>query len=270
MPAVTVDPELPAETHDDGPSRRKPVRRFLLTKVMPPFAAWLYRRRGRSWRYVVENEAVLQQLLADGEPIVGAFLHQRTLQLLQYFTGEDRGRWIFLASQSRDGELITRMSERLGFEVARGSSGRGGFRGLVDMIRVLRDTPGLNSGLAVDGSRGPRGVVQAGVIALAQRTRSVILPIAASTRGWVWTRSWDRAVVPRHGAEIYVKFGDPITVPSRLDASGIEALRVRLERDLLRAHTELDMRAGFQDTEPLQLDSTAPAVGASGRHTAPD
>jgi lysophospholipid acyltransferase (LPLAT)-like uncharacterized protein len=250
---VTTPPYQAQAPTDPGPSRRKPIRRFLMTRVLPPIATWAYRRRARTWRYVIDNEQVLVDLLRTGQPIVAGFLHARSLPLLQYFSEPGRGRWLFMSSQSRDGELMSRIAEGLGFKVARGSSGRGGFRALIDMIKVLRDDPGLNSGLTIDGSRGPRGVAQVGVIILAQQSRSAILPLAASTRdGLIWKRAWDRQVIPRRGAEIHLRFCEPIQVPARIDAAQTEALRLELERRLIDATVALDARTGFSDTEPLQ------------------
>jgi lysophospholipid acyltransferase (LPLAT)-like uncharacterized protein len=158
-----------------------------------------------------------------------------------------------MCSQSRDGEAMARIEEGLGFRVARGSSGKGGARALVEMIKAQREDPGLNSCLAIDGSRGPRGVAQLGIITLAQKTGSVLLPVAGSTaRCWRWDASWDRTVIPKPGATVAVRAGDPIEVPAKLDPEQLEALRRRVEDDLLRMHTELDATTGYSDPEPLR------------------
>jgi lysophospholipid acyltransferase (LPLAT)-like uncharacterized protein len=235
------------------PSTRKPVRRFLLKRVLPPVVIRGYKMLGRSWSYTTENEAVLDGLLRERRQMVGAFLHSRLFPLLYYFSRPERGRWILMCSQSRDGELMTRLEEGMGFRVARGSSGRGGARALVEMIKAQREDPGLNSCLAIDGSRGPRGIAQLGIITMAQKTGSVILPVAASTADCrVWPRSWDRSVIPKSRATIRVCIGDPMEAPTRLDADGTEALRLKMEQTLIAMHHQLDVRTGFRDSEPLQ------------------
>jgi len=234
-------------------SRRKPVRRWLLRHVVPPIAAWFYRGLGRSWRYVIENEAALTRVLAGGRPVVGAFLHARTFQLLHFFSLPQRGRWILMCSQSRDGEAMARVEEALGFRVARGSSGGGGARALVEMIKAQRDDRSLNSCLAIDGSRGPRGIAQLGTITLAQKCGGLLLPVAASSAGGrIWQKSWDRTVFPRRGAQVRILIGEPIEVAPKMDAAATEALRALLEGRLLAMHVELDARTGFTDTEPMQ------------------
>lgn len=159
--------------------RSKPIRRFFLHNVLPPFGWRLYRALGRSWDYEERNIDPLHKLIAQRQPVVGAFLHSRTFSLLHYFSLAQQGRWILMCSQSRDGEAMTRIEEGLGFRVARGSSGKGGARALVEMIKAQREDRGLNSCLAIDGSRGPRGIAQLGTITLAQK------PVACCCR---WPR----------------------------------------------------------------------------------
>ena len=243
----------PHATPATTPRPRKPLRRFVLHKVLPPFGWRAYRALGRSWTYRTQNMQVLHGCIAAGQPVVGAFLHSRTFALMHYFSLPEQGRWSLMCSQSRDGEAMARIEEGLGFRVARGSSGKGGARALVEMIKAQREDPGLNSCLAIDGSRGPRGVAQLGIITLAQKTGSVLLPVAGSTaRCWRWDASWDRTVIPKPGATVAVRAGDPIEVPAKLDPEQLEALRRRVEDDLLRMHTELDATTGYSDPEPLR------------------
>lgn len=164
-----------------------------------------------------------------------------------------------MCSQSRDGEAMARIEEGLGFRVARGSSGKGGARALVEMIKAQRQDPGLNSCLAIDGSRGPRGIAQLGTITLAQKTGSLLLPVAASTREpWRWERSWDRTIIPKPGAHIHVRMAEPIAVPASLDELALEDLRRRLESTLLALHHAADRASGYRDPEPLQRAPVSP------------
>ena len=202
---------------------------------------------------MTENEDRLNALLNGPRPVVGAFLHARTFQLLHYFSRPERGRWILMCSPSRDGELMSRVEEGLGFRVVRGSSGSGGARALVQMIKAQREDAALSSCLAVDGSRGPRGVAQLGTITLAQKTNGVLLPVAASSAdAWVCGKCWDRSVIPKRHATIRILVGEPIEVAPRLDAAQVEAVRACLEERLLAMHAELDARTGFRDSHSLR------------------
>lgn len=236
-------------------SQRKPLRRFLLRHVLPAPATAAYRTLARSWRYVVHGEQHLDGALAGGRRPVAAFLHARTFQMLHFFTQPGRGQWLLMCSQSRDGELMSRVEERLGYEVVRGSSGAGGARALVEMIQSLRRRPGLSTCLAVDGSRGPRGVAQPGIITLARKTGGLIVPMSASAgRAWVWKHSWDRLALPKPRARVHVLFGAPLDVPRDLDDSAAEHLRQQLEHTLLALTAQADLLSGFHDPEPLRLE----------------
>ena len=235
------------------PRPRKPVRRFVLHKLLPPIGWRMYRALGRSWRYEEEDVGILRDLIAARQPVVGAFYHSRTFALLHYFSLPAQGRWILMCSQSRDGEAMARVEEGLGFRVARGSSGKGGARALVEMIKAQREDRGLNSCLAIDGSRGPRGIAQLGTITLAQKTGSLLLPVAASSADcWRWNASWDRTVIPRPGATVRVRVGQPIEVATKLDEAALEALRKRLENSMFALHRDLDALTGYHDPQPLQ------------------
>ena len=59
---------------------------------------------------------------------------------------------ITMASRSKDGEIIARWLERNGIVAARGSTGKGGRRGLDDMIAGVR--AGRPAALTIDGPKG--------------------------------------------------------------------------------------------------------------------
>jgi len=232
--------------------KRRPVRKFLVRWLAPPLARQVYRSLGGSWNYVTENEERLTSLLQGERPVVGAFLHARTFQLLYYFSRPERGRWMLMCSRSSDGDLMTSLEESLGYRVARGSSGSGGARALAEMIRAQREDRKLNSCLAVDGSRGPRGIAQLGILTLARKANGLLLPVAASTpKCWVNGKSWDRTVIPKLGAEIRISIGEPMEIPRTLDEAQAEQLRTQLQQRLIAMHIDLDSRVGFKDTQPL-------------------
>ena len=83
--------------------------------------------------------------------------------------------WIFrrrnlavFTSRSRDGEYIARVIHRFGFVPVRGSSSRGGQRGLLEMRRLV--TNHLGVAFTIDGPRGPRYVAKRGPVLLARIT----------------------------------------------------------------------------------------------------
>jgi lysophospholipid acyltransferase (LPLAT)-like uncharacterized protein len=141
-----------------------------------------------------------------------------------------RARLTTLVSQHADGELITQICRRLGLEVVRGSTTRGGGQGMLDLLHASRQSHVV---VTPDGPRGPRRRVQPGVVFLASRCG---LPIVLGGLGYsrAWRAdSWDRFVIPWPGSTIYCVAGEPIHVPPDLDRDGLERYRRLVEERLL-------------------------------------
>ena len=99
-----------------------------------------------------------------------------------------------LISASRDGGLLAQVMGLSGVMAVRGSSSRRGAAALRELTTAAK--AGCDLAITPDGPRGPRYVVQAGVIAAAQLTGLPIVPLSYRL-GWKKTlRSWDRFQVP--------------------------------------------------------------------------
>jgi hypothetical protein len=228
------------------------LRRFLMRRVVPWPTVTLIRLLDWSWRYRQSGREHLEAGLAAGRPLVGAFLHGRSLALLRFMSRPHNGRWLSMCSKSLDGDAMARVEEALGYEVVRGSSGRDGLQAIVDMIRRVRADPGLGSCLAVDGSRGPRGRVQGGILSLAQRTGGLILPVTLSARpAIVFRKAWDRTLLPLPFARVDVVFGELLEVPAKARGPELERLRLTLEGCLVALQAEADRLSGRRDPEPV-------------------
>jgi lysophospholipid acyltransferase (LPLAT)-like uncharacterized protein len=131
------------------------------------------------------------------------------LMLAPIWTQRHRG-IMALASEHGDGEIIARILERLGYAPpARGSSSRGGVRGLLTMVAALRE--GRSIAFTPDGPRGPARVPQAGLFVAAHRAGTVIVPMSMyAARAW-HLRSWDRYAIPQPFARVVVTMGEPFT-----------------------------------------------------------
>ena len=96
-----------------------------------------------------------------------------------------------------------------------------------------------------DGPRGPRYVVQPGVVYVAQKAGIPVVPIGfASERYWEF-RSWDRFRVPKPFSKGHLVYGAPIPIPRKLDDDGLEACRLKVEEGLIDASQEARERVGL-------------------------
>jgi lysophospholipid acyltransferase (LPLAT)-like uncharacterized protein len=141
----------------------------------------------------------------------------------------NKGVWVVI-SQSRDGEIQNVVFSSLGYSVIRGSTGRGGVRAAVEAIRVLRK--GASMAMTPDGPRGPSGVVQGGVMLMAQKSGAALVPVGISARPRWQARSWDRYMFPFFFARAVFIFGDPIYVPDGSTDEEVEAHRLELEKQI--------------------------------------
>ena len=147
------------------------------------------------------------------------------------------GYWVMI-SHSRDGEIQNRVFQHLGFKVIRGSTGRGGVRAAVEAIKMLRN--GATMAMTPDGPRGPSGVLQDGVLFMAQKSGAALVPVGISASPRMHAKSWDRYMVPMPFAKAVMIFGEPMYVRADADAEEIESVRRAFEAEIQRLEQVAD------------------------------
>ncbi|MGE4553426.1 MAG: lysophospholipid acyltransferase family protein [Desulfovibrionaceae bacterium] len=196
---------------------------------LAPAAAALFRLWGRSLRYDDAGQwAKVQAMRATGRPCCLALWHSELFALTAWGMRKTEP-FITVVSQSRDGEFIARILERLGHATARGSSTRGGVRALLTVKRRM-EREGRIGIFTVDGPRGPRHEVKDGILFAAQRAGAAIFPVRAFPAGkWVFAKSWDRFEAPYPFTRCAVRVGTPLILPEgELDENARAEARQRL------------------------------------------
>lgn len=173
------------------------------------------------------------------EKIIFAIWHNRLALALilyeRYVARRDRHRKMAaLVSASRDGALLARILELFNVQPVRGSSSRRGAQALRELVTWGQRDHDL--AITPDGPRGPRYVVQEGVISAAQLTGLPIVPVAYRLSWKITFKSWDRFQMPLPFARCDVITGSALRVPREATAEEREALRQELE-ERLRAIT---------------------------------
>jgi lysophospholipid acyltransferase (LPLAT)-like uncharacterized protein len=141
-----------------------------------------------------------------------------------------RQRITALVSRSQDGAFVSQVLQRFGVHVTRGSSSRGGAQALLEIVRKVRS--GYHAALTPDGPRGPRYVVQPGIVAVAKKTGAAILPVTYSARWKKVFRSWDAFLMPLPFSRVVVIYGEPIYVSARASPAVFQAKRQEVETSL--------------------------------------
>ncbi len=182
---------------------------------------------GSLTRFEVRGIEHLDAIDAAGKLPIFATWHDRIF-LSTYFW-RDRG-LVVMTSNSFDGEYIARFIKRFGYGAIRGSSSRGGFRALIEMIKAMRD--GLPMAFSVDGPRGPRYEAKLGPVILAKKTGNPILPFVIETQKFWTVKSWDKMQIPKPFTRALTIIGEPIYVNAKADDAEIESRLGELQHSL--------------------------------------
>lgn len=161
----------------------------------------------RTWRFRIVNASAIDELRAAKRNFIFSLWHGQLLPLLWHHRDEGV---VLLISEHRDGELVARAAESLGYALVRGSTTRGAERALISIIRELQ--AGREVAITPDGPKGPAGKYAPGALIASQRSGAVILPVVAvADRAWR-LKSWDRFMIPKPFARVTVAYGNPTNV----------------------------------------------------------
>jgi len=186
-----------------------------------------------AWSLRFECHGNLQSIIESnkkGQPYVIAFWHGELLPV-SCLAHTVSPHFVALISQSKDGEVIAGVLERLGQKAVRGSSSRGGVKALLQAKRIMEKENRM-AVFTMDGPRGPRHKAKDGVIFLAQRAGAKIIPVRAfPKKKKIFTKSWDHFVLPMPFTRCSAYIGEPMEVTTeKLDKDVMAREKERLER----------------------------------------
>ncbi|MHC4341769.1 MAG: DUF374 domain-containing protein [Planctomycetota bacterium] len=169
------------------------------------------------YRYILRPHRDAKGVLDGAEPVIFACCHQ---DIFDSFNGlprvlQDR-RFAAITSYSRDGSLAALGLRMLHYQVARGSSSRGGGEGLLMLRSSLY--AGRSVVFASDGPKAPLGDVKPGVVRLAAGSGAPVLPVRSWGLARVrFDRSWPKAAVTIPFLPVVVCVGSPVRVPRAVE-----------------------------------------------------
>ncbi len=131
-----------------------------------------------------------------------------------------------LTSASKDGGWLAAIARRFRMGAVRGSSSRRGAAALLELTRQLGE--GGDIAVTPDGPRGPNYKIAPGLIYLAQRTGTRIVPVDIQiSHFWKIGKKWDALWIPKPFAKVTLTYRPPLEVPQ--DATDLEAEAARLD-----------------------------------------
>ena len=171
--------------------------------------------------------------LENGESVLLCGWHQHFFSAIRHFQNYKVFNPSIMISQSSDGEIVAGVAKRAGWNPVRGSSSRDGKEALKKMIANLKESK--LAAHIVDGPRGPSGKIKAGVIRLAHATDAVIVPFSISAEKAWYFNSWDKFLLPKPFAKVFLRFGKMIRFDRAKDREIFEEQRKQLEEIMLPA-----------------------------------
>jgi lysophospholipid acyltransferase (LPLAT)-like uncharacterized protein len=182
----------------------------------------------RSYKITRIASAEAQKYLDEQKPVLFALYHGRMVGLLRVLRLPKN--LTILVSRSRDGEIVARMLQHLGFSLARGSPGRKAVEAGKQLVDAARR--GQSLAITVDGPRGPQQEVKSGIIRMAEMTGLPIVPFVARARTTYWFWGWDKFMGPKWSTPIVYMYDDPIIVPNNCSDEERERIRLQLDERL--------------------------------------
>ncbi len=171
---------------------------------IPNFVSILIILSNLTIRLKVTGEKEIEDLPGK-VPLLFSAWHRYSWIMLYYLRNRN---YIALTSTSRDGEYMTRILKKFGWQTIRGSSTRGGARSLIKLYKKLLH--GNSTALTPDGPTGPVYKVKPGIIYLQEKTDGYIVPLGLAVRGKKEINSWDKYVIPYPFTRAVLSMGKPL------------------------------------------------------------
>lgn len=160
-------------------------------------------------KLTLKVEVIGKENMKEEEPYVLALWHNKVVStiLALGFIKKRAG----LASPSADGELISVPLEKLGYKMIRGSSGRDSVKGLVQLIKAVKE--GYTIGTPLDGPKGPAFEAKQGMMYVAQKSgKPMVFMGAAYDKKWILSKTWDKCQIPKPFSKVVCIISEPMMI----------------------------------------------------------
>jgi lysophospholipid acyltransferase (LPLAT)-like uncharacterized protein len=185
----------------------------------------------KTCKITVFGSEKLNSLKAKGIPVIFVIWHQHIFFCIYFFKNKNI---CPLISLSEDGELVAQIAMDFGMHPIRGSSSRGGAKAFLQLIATIKNTQ-RDVLITADGPKGPLREVKDGVILLAQKTGSAIIPVAwTASRQRVFENTWDKFRIPKLFSRIHFFYGDPVFIPEKISKDELQQRKSDLQNRLIQ------------------------------------
>lgn len=182
---------------------------------------------GKTLRFETEGWENFEQIERDGKIPILTYWHNRMF-LFAYFWRKSG--FVMMVSQSFDGNILSRLLQRQGFGVSRGSSTRGGKEALGEMAEVMGQ--GIPTAITIDGPKGPMYIAKLGATLLAKKTGNPIFPFSFEAEKFWEIKSWDKLQIPKPFSRAKLFIAEPIYISGETKDKEFENKQLELQNSL--------------------------------------
>lgn len=193
----------------------------LATKIkmtLVPLVWRAYRKSLRLTEYESESRPPTQ-------PLIFTCLHRDMLVALMHVKSAHP---TLLVSNSPDGDILVQCLGHQHYQYVRGATGEGGQRAFVALRKALE--AGQSVGVAVDGPKGPFGVINDGALLLSRLSGAPIVPLVTVASHSFSLGSWDRTLVPHFFSRVTMRHGPSLVIARDAGEADLVAAKTRLRR----------------------------------------
>jgi len=215
--------------------KRSEIRSSRKSALLGTLAGWSMKLLASTLRLEVRDHCGIGLPDSAMPPVIYVLWHNRFFTVPPAWSklcGSHR-KTVALTSASHDGDMVARAMAVFGLGSVRGSSSRRGVAALVGLKRALQQ--GLDICVTPDGPRGPRYIIQPGIIKLAESTGAPLIPIHVRFSSAWRLKTWDRFVIPKPFSHVQVTFDHPIHLTRGLTPETFENQRANIEKLMTQA-----------------------------------
>jgi|TARA_B100001093_G_scaffold496607_1_gene542515 lysophospholipid acyltransferase (LPLAT)-like uncharacterized protein len=175
------------------------IKAFFKTKVLYLVILLSYRFN----RVVIVGENNIKGL----DSFILVSWHGKVLGLMEHMRHKG---YFALVSKSRDGDLITRIAKKFGYNFFRGSSNKGGKEAIKNIDNFFKKNSGAKIIITPDGPTGPEHKAKPGALILSQNSNRPIVPMIVDVKNSWKFKNWHTFYLSKPFSKMRVVFGEPL------------------------------------------------------------
>jgi lysophospholipid acyltransferase (LPLAT)-like uncharacterized protein len=160
---------------------------------------------------------------------------------------------VALTSRHRDGSFVASILRGVGVKSVRGSSGKGGKRAALELLKLANDNDIV---ITPDGPRGPRRAMSRGIVYIASKSGNAIIPTGfACSNPWEIQGSWTTLTIPKPFSRVILLAGEPIPVPANITETETDSYVQAVQRAMDQLHDLANSEVCRATVRPLETIS---------------